>query len=337
MRALWQINYESGLGADRWIVSGYKAAFEDLGHEFYFWQSHEDLAERLEELKPDMLMISQRSLRYKNLPALQKARARGIKVFAWVDSFFHKEPEAAEILRKEDPADIYHGETEDPWMDDFKKETGKDYVITPNAANHRLHFPTKPTKKYECDIAFLGANLTSKKEAFEKLLFPLIRKYHVEVYGPGWTIKDNILRSVAVLSRKLSWMRANDWLSKKRITVPPEEENKLYSSAKIAVNFHERGENIKSHVILNERTFKIPACGGFEICDYVPPLRKYFSDEEVAMARDDKDWFDKIEYYMHHDSQREEIRKRGSERALRDHTYLNRAKQILELYHGLKG
>jgi len=330
MKVLWQINYETGLGADRWIVSGYKAAFEDLGHAFFFWQSHEDLDERLREVKPDILVISQRSIRYKVLPVLKTARADGTKVFIWVDSLFYQEPEAADILTHDDPGDVYHGETEEPWMERFRKETGKRYTVTPNAANHRLHFPTKPVKKYECDIAFLGANLPSKQEAFKTLLFPLVKRHRVRIYGPGWTFSDHVLRSLAGICRKAGWMKGNDWLSRKRISVPPEEENQLYSSAKVAINFHERGETLKTHVILNERTFKIPACGGFEICDFVPPLRKYFTEDEMVMAEDDGDWFEKIDYYLHHENERKKIQAAGTARARRDHTYLNRAEQMLK-------
>lgn len=129
-------------------------------------------------------------------------------------------------------------------------------------------------------------------------------------------------------------MKFNDMLSRARITLPPEDENKFYSSAKISLNIHEaRVGTSVNHVILNERTFKIPACGGFELCDYLPKdvLRRYFAEDEMAMAENDDDWFKKIEYYMEHETERKEMQQRGTARAIKDHTYHNRVEQIIKL------
>jgi spore maturation protein CgeB len=138
----------------------------------------------------------------------------------------------------------------------------------------------------------------------------------------------------ALASRKIGLYSVNTWISKLRISVPPEEENQLYSSAKICLNVHERAESIKTHVILNERTFKVPACGGFEICDFVPPVRRYFTEQEMVMADDKhgdwvKDWFKKIDYYLAHDKERKEIKARGIARAHKDHMYTNRVRNMI--------
>lgn len=327
-----QINFLSGLGADRWIVSGYRDAFEDLGHQFFFLTSNDDLANSLERVRPDILMLAVDKLTYDTLPVFKRAKERGVKIFLWLDSMFAERPDLVDILTKEDPANFYCGETEPEWMDHFVKITGKKYTLTPNAANKKLHYSTEPVEKYKCDIAFLGANLSMKKEAFRRLLNPLRKKYNVQIYGPGWTIRDNFLRGLAVLARKFSFMKLNDLISKNRLSLPVEDENKLYSSVKICLNIHEaRTDRMSSHMILNERTFKIPACGGFEICDNVPPLRRYFSEDEVVMAKNDEDWFKKIDYYLTHESEKVAIQKKGTERALRDHTYHNRAQRIIDL------
>jgi len=335
MKILGQINYLEGLGADRWIVEGFQAAFEELGHEFFFLTVFDDLTEKLQEVQPDIVMLGMNRLTSKNLSGLHEARRRGTKVVVRVGSFFREE-DPKNIITKEDVVDLYYGETEDPYMEDFKKETGKEYHIITNAAHHKRHFPVESVEKYKCDIVFLGAMMPNKRKALEMLLLPLKKKYNVKIYGPNWTLQDNMLRALAKASRKLGLKNLNTWISNMRISVPTEDENKLYSSAKICLNIHERAEHIKSHVILNERTFKIPACGGFEICDFVPPLRKYFTEEEMVMADDKngdwvKDWFEKIDYYLKHDEERLTIQKRGTEKALKNHTYINRVGQILLL------
>jgi spore maturation protein CgeB len=336
MKILNQINYLGGVGADVWIGNGFRDAFEDMGHHFFWLTNADDLKRRIEEVGPDILMIGQDRLAAKNREVFTAWRKKGLKVVVRIDSFFDRTPEIKESLIRYDLADVYYGEVEDPWMEPFKAMTGKTYQIIPNAAHHRLHFPTSPVSRYKCDIVFLGAMMPDKREALETLLLPLREKYDVKIYGPNWTLGDNGMRLAAFASRKMGLYGLNRWISEKRISVPAGEENQLYSSAKICVNIHERGEHIKSHVVLNERTFKIPACGGFEICDFVPPLRRYFDEAEMAMADDTKgdwvkDWFEKIDYYLKHDAEREEIRKHGTARALRDHTYKNRVASIFEI------
>jgi len=336
MRVLQEINYVGGLGADRWITGGYHDAFVSLGHEHFFWTSNEPLAAKLEEVKPDILMIGCDRLTYEASPVLFAARKKGLKVLLFVDSFTLNNPMWRDIILHHDAVDVYHGETEPEWMQAFVNETGKRYVLTPNAANPKFHFPTEPVKKYQHEIVFLGAMMPNKRAALEMLLLPLRKKYDVKIYGPNWTFRDNAMRFAGLASRKAGLYGLNGWISAKRISVPVDEENQMYSSAKISVNIHERGENIKTHVILNERTFKIPACGGFELCDFLPPLRRYFTEKEVAMADDKhgdwvKDWFEKIEYYIRHDAEREAIRKQGAVRAAKDHTYKNRVEYILSI------
>ena len=127
-----------------------------------------------------------------------------------------------------------------------------------------------------------------------------------------------------------------DAINRLRVVIPPDEENHLYSSAKICLNFHEREEDgSQPHYIVNQRAFKIPACGGFEMCDYVPALSKYFSADEIVMATDPEDWFKKIDYFMTHEEDRRHIRQNGTRRALRDHTYHNRIEELVKLIGGV--
>jgi spore maturation protein CgeB len=332
LKILYLINY-FGLGADRWISSGYRDAFTDMGHEFHYVNFSDDLREAIETVCPDILMLVPSELvrNPANWPAIREARRRGAKVFVGVDQTAVGDPEKLAFYRDADIADVYYGENEEEWMQDFVRASGKKYVTIPNAANSKYHFPAPAVEKYRCDIAFLGAMMPLKRTAFKKLLIPLTKRYHVRIYGPGWTFKDKALKAAAALFRKAGIRSASAWFTAQRVSVPPEEERELYSSAKASVNIHERGPETKNHVFLNERTFKIPACGGFEICDHNLALRRHFTESEVVMADDDEDWFKKIDYYLHHDGERSRIREAGARRALRDHTYHQRAKRILEL------
>jgi len=336
MKILYYIPYPHSTGADHWIYEGWKGAFKDLGHEFFEATDYDDLKAKVELTNPDIFFVANLcDIVLKHSETLKWIRNKGIKIFLIV--YWPLKKEEVKIIKEEEIADIYFGEREPESMVEFEKLTGRKYVLIPNAANKLLHFPTKPVKKYQYDVVYLGAKLPHKKWFTNNVLFPLTKKYNVGIFGPYWTLKDNLLRAGQKICRKIRFVKGADFFNKFRIIIPPEEENQLYSSAKICLNFHEReADGSQPHYILNQRTFKIPACGGFEICDYVPALRKYFFEDEVVMAAlDPKDWFEKIDYYLTHEEERRKIQEKGTIRALKDHTYHNRVKQVVDLYYAL--
>jgi spore maturation protein CgeB len=338
MKILYHIPYTETTRAERWIYEGWKNAWQELNHQFYEFKDGDNLAKKVDKIKPDIFwtahnLINIANEKQKNL--LKKIRQKGPKIFFMVDgSLSNKE---IEIIKNEEIADIYFGERELDSIKKFKELTGKKYYLIPNAADKKYHFPVSSIKKYEYDIVYLGAKLPKKKWFFDNVLIPLTKKCKVGIFGPYWTTKDNLLRAAQKICKKIKFSAGVNFLNSFRIVIPSEEENLLYSSAKISLNFHEREpDGSQPHHILNQRTFKIPACGGFQICDYVPALQKYFTENEVVTAQlSTTDWFKKIDYYLTHDKERIKIQKAGTERALRDHTYLNRVKQVIGLYENI--
>jgi len=336
MKILYHIPYPNSIGSERWIYDGWKYAWHDLGCQFFELTANDNLEKKISETKPDIFWTAYNLVNIlKQKEILKWIKKQGVKIFFMVD--WPRKKEEIEILKNEEIADIYFGEREPESMQEFEEKTGRKYYLIPNAADKKFHFPTKPVAKYQYDIIYLGAKLPKKKWFFENVLIPLTKKYKVGIFGPYWTFRDNLLRLAGKFSKKMKFSKAVAFLNKFRIVIPENEENQLYSSAKISLNFHEREkDNSQPHYILNQRTFKIPACGGFEICDYVPALRKYFIEDEVVMAAlDPKDWFEKIDYYLTREEERRKIQQKGTSRALRDHTYHNRVNQVIELYKSL--
>lgn len=291
--------------------------------------NEEDILERAREKAPDLLITYASLWDFEKIANNELGIRNYGRVAMFIDSDFLKNKVAIELAREGRLADVFFGERSAAMMLDFQQLTGYPYHVVANAADRCWHFPTAPVEKYRCDIAYVGAYLPKKKEQFQKLLLPLAKKYRVLIYGPYWTWRDCALLAGNRICRKLKLIQLGSWLNKQRITLPPEDENKLYSSAKICLNFHERGASGSDYDLLNGRTFKIPASGGFEICDNVRSLRQYFAVDEVVMAEHDDDWFRKVDYYMTRETEREAIRKKGTMRALRDHTYHNRVSQLL--------
>jgi spore maturation protein CgeB len=336
MRVLYHIPYPDGLGADRWICEGWREGFRALGHEFYLLTAGDRLIERARTMRPDLFFTAINLIDLEREGATLRAmRARGTKVLLWVHWPLESriDPQRAEVLRRDDVADLYFGEREPEQMEPFEQETGKLYHVIPNAANPALHFPVPQDARYRYDIVYLGANLRKKRWFAEHILRPLKKKYRVGVFGPGWSMRDQALRAGSRLCRLAGAFRIAKTIDQGRIAVPPDAERLLYSSAGVALNFHEREDDgSQPHYIVNQRTFKIPACGGFQICDEVPAIRKYFAEDELVMVPlDPGEWMRRIEHFLGHEDEREAIRSRGAQRALREHLSTHRVTTVLAL------
>jgi len=336
MRVLYHIPYAHGLGADRWICEAWKEGFLARGHEFHLLQDGERLDERARAVQPDVFLTAINVLDLEaEHSTLEHMRARSVKVVLGV--YWPIEsgvpPARIEMLRREDLADLYFGEREPEQMTRFEEETGKRYHVIPNAANPRMHFPVEPVREYAYDIVYLGANLRKKRWFAENVIRPLRKAYRVGVFGPGWSLQDTLLRAGSKACKLAHIYPVAQVIDRIRTSIPPEAERQLYSSAKICLNFHEREDDgSQPHYIVNQRTFKIPACGGFQLCDSVSAVRKYFREDEVIVASLDRDeWREKIEHFLNREAERKEIQERGTRRALHEHMSSNRVDTLLSL------
>lgn len=336
MRILYHTTYDKGVGADRWIVDGYRAAFTELGHTFFTTESERHpLADTLLRSHPDLFIISLHELAAALegvFDLIEERRLSGMRLMVFVDDTFRSSIGTVRVVRERRLEPVYFGYYAPELMKGFESETGEMYHLIPLAAHHRLHVPGTRRREYDADIAFIGNRLPTKESMFRKLLLPLMRRYRVRIYGPGWTMRDKIFRLVSGLGRKAKLLPLADWANEKRVSVPPEAERDVYASAKICLNIHEYYPDGRSKNYSNEREFKIPACGGFELTDSVLGIERFFTpDKEIVVARDEADWFRKIDFYLMHDAERRAIQVRGTARARREHTYFNRARLLLEL------
>lgn len=339
MKILYHIPYPSATGADRWIYEGWRDGFHDLGHDVYEFTAFDPLLEKARQVRPDVFMTAVNLVDFKkNYQALVEMKEKGTKICMWIHwPLIATCQYEEEYVLNHDLVDVYFGEREPEGMADFESTVEKKYHVIPNAANKRNHFPAAPVQKYQYDLVYLGAKLPMKRWFFSNVLLPVSKKYRVGIFGPYWTLKDNFYRALTKSCAKIQFKSGVDFFNKLRIQIPADEENQLYSSAKICLNFHEREQDgVQSHIIVNQRTFKIPACGGFQICDHVKPIRRYFSDKELVMANySAQEWFELIEYYIQNERERAMIREAGIKKALSEHTYHNRVNQLLNIYSSL--
>lgn len=336
--------------AHRTIYYGFKNAFEDLGHNFYTYASKDNLENFLERNCIDIFITASHFYYQKNLnlKLLKKYRKNGMVLFTKID--FWKSPMSGLRINeakslKDDASTVqlikdgllgdvfFHVvEQSDKRMEGFEKETGYKYYTIPLAAD-KITMKNEISRDFIADISYIGTYLPEKRKLFSDCVFPLKNKYDLKLYGQDWTIRDRLLGWIQKFGQ---YYNISHLSSIRKPKLKLEDEAKIYSSSKISINIHEEYQRMFGGDC-NERTFKIPLCGGFEITDDVACIRKYFkAGEEIIIAKNREDWFKKIDNYMNNPDKKFAIIEAGRDRVLKDHTYHNRAEQLIKIYESVK-
>jgi len=342
LKILYHIPSLETVYAARFIYEGYKDAFIDLGYEFKALTSNDNLHQVLRTFNPHIFIssLNHYMIKFLDLKLIKDYRKKGLVYFnqvpMWnvtIDQFgteaLRNQASFVNLIKKGMLGDIFFSwyEEDDPVMDGFLKMTGRPYYTILLAANTKKYF-YEYSINYDSDVSFVGSLLPDKKEFVKKHVFPLMKKYDVKVYGSDWTCSDKLLGYVQKVGQ---YFNINLLKNVRSIKLPIDDERKVYSSSTISLNIHENHQRLNGKDF-NERTFKIIASGGFEICDNVKVLRKYFNEKELIIGENTKDWFEKIEYYLKYPEKRIPIIKAGKKKILSNHTYHNRVEQIISIY-----
>lgn len=344
MKVLYCFPSLESVYAGRFIYEGYRNAFLDLGHDFRAYTSNDDLKNVLEEFRPDIFIYSLNAyhLGIIDLDLLKRYRDRGLVVFcqvrAWnetrnikveaMSAALKHHSEHVALIKSGRAGDIFWHwfERDEPLMDGFTETTGKSFQTIHLAADKTQYFP-ELDPRFACDMCYVGSYLPLKRAFFKKHVLPLKEKYDLRLYGSDWTLGNRILGKVQKAGQ---YFNINPLKKVRSLGLSVEDERKLYSSARISLNVHE--EQVKvSNCEINERTFKIMACGGFQLCDNVPLLRRFFRADELVIAESTDDWFDKIRFYLDNREKRMAIAEAGRKKVLEQHTYHKRVEQIVDL------
>jgi spore maturation protein CgeB len=330
--------------AQRTIHNGFKRAFEDLGHSFYTFSPPVRLAEFLERAQPDLFITASHFFYRKQLDyqLLKRHRDRGMVMITKVDFWnsplvgrvneapsMKDDRQALQLMRDGLLGDhFFHVvEQDDSRMEGFETATGYPCATVPLAADKTM-LPVVPADEFRSDVAYVGTWLPGKQRFFEENLFPLRADLDLRIYGQDWTRRE---RALGLAQKVGQYFNVPVLRSLQRPKLSFAQELSIYCSAAVSVNIHESYQR-ELGGDCNERTFKIPLAGGFEITDDVACIRKYFAPGvEIIIADSPADWREKVAHYVCHPNEREAVVEAGRARVLRDHTYHNRVAQVLEL------
>lgn len=184
-------------------------------------------------------------------------------------------------------------------------EEGIAHTWSPPGVYHGECVDVGPVKRYESDIAFVGA---------------------WQSYGhrEWWPIRKAMLDSLKFYFGE----RAQFW--PKGSAIRGMELTSLYQSAKVIV-----GDSCLPGGITHYWSDRVPETmgrGGFLLHPYVKGLDDFFEDGKHLRFYEHGNYEDLahlIDYYIEHDHEREAIRRAGMELVRGEHTYLNRMKTVL--------
>ncbi|OPJ58350.1 glycosyltransferase [Clostridium oryzae] len=143
-------------------------------------------------------------------------------------------------------------------------------VNVPFGFNPLIYYPENTDKIY--DYFFVGTNSYLKYKETEKYLIPILSKY-----------KNGILRGSG-------WGNIGEELN-------PGNSKFFYNRSKINLNYHmDIQKQMKNEV--NERTFIIGACGGFQLVDNPKLIDELYTKDDMAIASDEYEYEEMFEYYL---------------------------------------
>jgi spore maturation protein CgeB len=114
-----------------------------------------------------------------------------------------------------------------------------------------------------------------------------------------------------------------------------DEMVEMYSRARISLGFSTVGQthlDAERIVQVRLRDFEAPMSGAFYMVEEMPELRQFYEvGREIVTYDGPEDLVEKCRYYLAHDEERERIRLAGHARALRDHTWQRRFRDVFRI------
>ena len=196
------------------------------------------------------------------------------------------------------------------------KEVLKEAEFLPYGFDEEIYSKQKVDKIY--DVSFVGAGHRERYEPLNRLSKALENKgIRFSVFGPFSLFKKepSFIEKYPFLYKSLAYNRR----------LLPEEINRIYNSSWININLH----HPQSRKGVNPRTFEIAGSGNFQLVDDKEAIRNFFNQDELITCHDIDDFTEKIGCFLKEKGLISSIAEKARKRALSQHTFCHRAKEIL--------
>jgi spore maturation protein CgeB len=194
------------------------------------------------------------------------------------------------------------------WEQFLQKDIRDRVSVLLAASNPKRYYPVDKNPEFSCDVAFVGLYRKERAETLE-----VLRNYNLRIYGYNW--EDGY--------------PTFPWLKDKCFgPATADEVNNVFNNAKIVIGSFGMGIPGVIGETITQRTFDIPLTGNFQIGFYCEAANSVF-DNSIIMFHDKEELERLVSYYLEHGDERAMLAKKAHDIAVREHTYLNRAKEML--------
>jgi spore maturation protein CgeB len=278
-----------------------------------------DLETLVAQYRPDVMLV----LDGMNLPIeiVRRIRESGIKTAVWLTD----DPYYTDNTVKMAPYYDFMFTLELNCVQLYQEMGCPQVHYLPFGSMPQLFRPKQVPYGLRHDICFIGSAYWNRVAVFDHIA-PYLASKKVFISGIWWERMQNYKLLEAQ-------MKPGAWLG-------PEETAQMYNAAKIVINLHRAHDdsdyNNNSRQITavspNPRTFEISGCGALQLTDYRQDAARFYTpDQEMVTYGSAEELVDKMDYFLHHEEERQRISLNGLYRTVRDHTYLNRLSQLLKI------
>jgi spore maturation protein CgeB len=271
------------------------------------------------KVKPDLVLVLNGVVL--TAEKVVQLRKRGFKTAVW----FTDDPYYTDWTVSIAPRYDYVFTLELNCLSFYRKLGCRHVYYLPFAVNPKAFHPKHVPTSYQSDICFIGTAFWNRVELIDRLT-PYLKEKRVMIAGWWW----DRLPNYAALSDKI---KLGDWMS-------PEDTASYYNGAKIVINLHRsvdddsinfNGKKIAA-LSVNPRTFEISSCATLQLSDVREDIDNlYTPGKEISTYVSHDELMDKIDYYLQHEEERQEMAIRGFARTRRDHTYHKRLCSMLSI------
>ncbi len=263
-----------------------------------------------EEQKPDLILaLAQAPL---DRIALLKIRKMGIPSVMWFVedykifnywTYYAPLYDAFAVIQKE------------PFLSELKKIGQEHAFYLPLAALPDVHKPINLTKNektfYGSDISFLGAGYPNRRLAFRRLV-----DRDFKIWGSDWDDETILKNNIQLDGRRIN----------------TEESVKIYNASRINLNLHssiQTGSLVSHGDFVNPRTFELASIGAFQLVDKRELMDELFNSDELATFDTEEEFYNRIDYFLNNPDERKKYSEKARQRVLRDHTYEQRMRTLI--------
>ncbi|MGI6680661.1 MAG: CgeB family protein [Bdellovibrionota bacterium] len=174
-------------------------------------------------------------------------------------------------------------------------------------------------ERWGSPISFFGAGYHNRQQFFATMC-----ELPFKIWGTEWPKCKPFDRMVQEGGRRLT----------------PEEYTKVFNATTININLHSSTEcdGVEPDGdFVNPRTIELASSKAFQLVDRRTLLGEMFKEGEEIITYSSRDeLLEKIDYYLNNEDARKEVIEKSYARAMKDHTYTSRIREMLSIIYSEK-